>query len=446
MTEHKLAQTKKITEQQYIDCIKILNEELKPAMGCTEPIAIAYGAAIARETLGKIPDSIIVEASGNIIKNVKSVVVPNTNNLRGIPSAVAAGVIVGNSKLQLEVISSATEEQRLQIEQYVNNTPIKVNLSDSPLIFNIEITALHGEDCVKVQIAKFHTNVVKIEHNGKILAKQEIKSDTDDDNNLTKRDFLSVELIYEFANSVKIEDIKELLDKQISYNMAIAQSGLDGEYGANIGNVLLKSNPIARQCKTDEGIKLLALARAAAGSDARMNGCELPVIINSGSGNQGITVSVPVITYAQELNVSSDKMYRALVISNLISIHIKTRIGRLSAFCGAISAGAAAACGIAYVKNKTLKVIEHTIVNALAISSGVICDGAKASCAGKIVLAVNTGILGLEMYCEGEQFSAGDGIVVQKGVESLIANVGRLGFNGMQETDKEILSMMTECM
>ncbi len=435
----------KLTTEQYENCVKILHEELKPAMGCTEPIAIAYGAAIARQTLGKTPQKVLVEASGNIIKNVKSVVVPNTGGLRGIPAAVCAGIIVGNPKLQLEVISSATDEQQQQIEKYLNDTPIEVCLSDSPLIFNIEITAIHGNDSAKVQIAKYHTNVVKIEHNGKILEKQDIKSDAEDENDLTKRDFLTVELIYNFANSVKLCDVKDLLDRQISYNMAIADAGLEGDYGANIGKVMLKSNPVARNCNTDEAIKLLATARAAAGSDARMNGCELPVIINSGSGNQGITVSVPVITYAQQLNVSDEKMYRALVLSNLISIHIKTRIGRLSAFCGAIGAGAAAACGIAYVQGKTLCVIEHTLVNALAISSGVVCDGAKASCAGKIVLAVNTGILGMEMYSEGEEFLAGDGLIVQKGVENFIVNIGRLGYYGMQQTDKEILNMMTEC-
>lgn len=427
------------TDVEYQNCIKILEEELLPAMGCTEPIAVAYCAALARETLGVTPERVLVEASGNIIKNVKSVVVPNTGNLRGIPAAAAAGVVAGNAARQLEVIAEVSDEQKAQIKSYLENTPIDVQLAESDLIFDIVITVYQGGSYAKVRIAKFHTNVVLVEKDGQVLSSLEVQEDGED--SLTDRTFLSVEKILDFANSVEIEDVKALLDIQISYNMAIAEEGLKNSYGANIGSVLLKAGEDVVKNGGEPAVRLQARAMAAAGSDARMSGCELPVIINSGSGNQGITASVPVVVYARAMGVSEEKMYRALVVSNLLGIHQKTPIGRLSAYCGAISAGAAAGCGIAYLKDGSLDAVSHTLVNALAISSGVICDGAKASCAGKIALAVDNGILGYEMYCQDQQFEGGDGIV-KKGVENTIASVGRLGRDGMRETDKEILRIM----
>ena len=429
----------KRSDIQYQDCVKILKEELLPAMGCTEPIAVAYCAAVARKTLGEAPDRVVVEASGNIIKNVKSVIVPNTGHLRGIPAAAAAGIVAGNPDKQLEVIAQVSEAQQGDIRTFMETVPIQVDIASSPLIFDIIITVYSGQAYAKVRIANHHTNIVLIEKNGQVLQSSEIKDDSESD--LTDRSFLSVELIYGFANTVDIEDVRQVLDMQIDYNMAISEEGLKNDYGANIGTVLLKSGRDVMEHGGEPALRLKARAMAAAGSDARMNGCELPVIINSGSGNQGITASVPVIVYARAMDVSREKLYRALVLSNLLGIHQKTPIGRLSAYCGAVNAGAAAGCGIAYLKGADLDGIIHTLVNALAIASGVVCDGAKASCAGKIALAVDNGILGYEMYLEGQQFMGGDGIV-KKGVENMIASVGRLGHDGMAETDREILRIM----
>lgn len=423
----------------YTNFIKILEEELLPAMGCTEPIAVAYCAAMARKTLGAAPDRVVVEASGNIIKNVKSVIVPNTGHLRGIPAAAAAGIVAGNADKQLEVIASVTKEEQESIRVFMEQVPIAVNIASSPLIFDIVVTVYAGESYAKVRIANYHTNIVLVEKDGEVLQSSEVKDDSESD--MTDRSCLSVEKIYDFANTVDVEDVKKLLDVQIAYNMDISEEGLKNDYGANIGSVLLKANKEVMDSCNESALRLKARAMAAAGSDARMNGCELPVIINSGSGNQGITASVPVIVYARSMGVGEEKLYRALVLSNLLGIHQKTPIGRLSAYCGAINAGAAAGCGIAYLKGADLDGIIHTLVNALAIASGVVCDGAKASCAGKIALAVDNGILGYEMYQEGQQFVGGDGIV-KKGVENMIASVGRLGRDGMAETDKEILRIM----
>ena len=424
---------------EYQNLVKILGEELLPAMGCTEPIAVAYCAAIARETLGETPDRVVVEASGNIIKNVKSVVVPNTGGLHGIPAAAAAGVVAGDASKQLEVIASVTDEKKAEIKKYLETATIEVKVAQSDLIFDIVITVYKGESYAKVRIVQFHTNVVLVEKNGEIISSLEVGEDGDD--NLTDRTFMTVEKILDFANTVDLDDVKGLLDVQIAYNMAIAEEGLANSWGANIGSVLRKAGEAVMKLGGEPALRLKARAMAAAGSDARMSGCELPVIINSGSGNQGITASVPVIVYARAMGVSEEKMYRALVLSNLLGIHQKTPVGRLSAFCGAISAGTAAGCGIAYLKDGSLDAIAHTLVNSLAISSGVICDGAKASCAGKIALAIDNALLGYEMYCQEQQFLGGDGIV-NKGVENSIASVGQLAREGMRQTDREILNIM----
>lgn len=421
------------TDQAYQDCVAILKEELLPAMGCTEPIAIAYCAAIARKYLEKLPDRVLVEASGNIIKNVKSVVVPNTDGLRGIPAATAAGIVAGDPDKQLQVIAQVSPEQKEEIRRFLDKVKTEVRLADTELIFDIIVTLYSSDSYAKVRIANYHTNVVLIEKDGDLIRNEPVEDESE--KGLTDRSFLTVKTIYEFANSVEIDDVREVLDRQIQYNTAIAEEGLRGDYGANVGSVILHSGPDTARNR--------AKAMAAAGSDARMNGCELPVVINAGSGNQGITVTLPLVVYAKDLGVSQEKLYRALTLANLIGIHEKTGIGRLSAFCGAISAGAAAGCGIAYLKGADLKAISHTLVNALAVVSGVICDGAKASCAGKIAVGVDAGITGYEMYCYNQQFRSGDGIV-KKGVENTIANVGRLGREGMRETDQEILKIMIE--
>lgn len=419
-------------DELYQIYISILEEELIPAMGCTEPIAIAYASAKAREVLGDIPDKVIIGASGSIIKNVKSVIVPNTEHLKGIPASAVAGIIAGDASKKLEVISNVSHEQIIQMKEYLDNIDIQVEYIDEDLIFDIVVKVYKDNNEAIVRIADFHTNIVHIEKNNEVLLDKPVSTD-DDHSDI--REKLNMKDIWEFINMVHIDDIKELLDKQISYNMNISNEGMNHDYGANIGKVLLDAY--------GHDIKTKAKAMAAAGSDARMNGCELPVVINSGSGNQGITCSVPVIVYAKELNVDDEKLYRALALSNLVAIHQKTGIGRLSAYCGAVSAGAAAGAGISYLNGGGYKDMTHTVVNALAITSGMICDGAKASCAAKIAASVDAGILGYEMYKHGQQFYGGDGIIT-KGIENTIHNVGRLGKDGMKETNKEIIKIMVE--
>lgn len=423
-----------ITRQKYQDYINVLKEELIPAMGCTEPIAIAYAGAIAREHLGCLPERVEIEVSGNIIKNVKSVIVPNTGELRGIEVAAAAGIVAGDAAKELKVISEVSTEAVAVIHKFLESTPITVNFSDSKKIFDIMITVYGNGHSAYVRICEFHTNIVEIREDDKYVLQKDIA--VEDSLGFTDRKFMNVQEIIEFADTAIIEDVKDILDLQIECNVNISEEGLAGDYGANIGKVLLKTYG------TDD-VKIRAKAKAAAGSDARMNGCEMPVVINSGSGNQGITASIPVIEYAKELGVSDEKRYRALLVSNLITIHLKSGIGRLSAYCGAVSAGCASGAGIAYLYGGGVDEVSHTIVNSLAITSGIICDGAKASCAAKIATAIDAGILGYNMYKEGQQFYGGDGIV-SKGVENTIKNVGQLAKEGMATTDQEILKIMTK--
>lgn len=416
---------------KYAAYVQTLKEELVPAMGCTEPIALAYGAARAREVLGQMPDRVVVGASGSIIKNVKSVIVPNTDHLKGIPAAAAAGIVAGDADKKLEVIASVSSEQTAQMKEFMEQVPITVEHIDNGITFDIVITLYKGVSYARVRIANYHTNIVLVEKNGEILEKKPVAGESED--GLTDRSLLNMKDILDFARTVDIEDVREVLERQIDYNWAIAEEGIRGNYGANIGSVLLDME--------GESVRVRAKAMAAAGSDARMNGCELPVIINSGSGNQGITASVPVIVYAKDMKVSHETLLRALTLSNLTAIHQKTAIGRLSAYCGAVSAGAGAGAGIAYLHGGDYKEIVHTVVNALAIVSGIVCDGAKASCAAKIASAVDAGILGYQMYIRGQQFYGGDGIVT-KGVEETLKNVGRLGKEGMKATNEEIIRIM----
>lgn len=411
--------------------VNILEEELVPAMGCTEPIAVAYAAALARQTLGEIPLSVDIQVSANIIKNVKSVVVPHTGGLRGIGAAAAAGIVAGDAGRELEVLSAVTEDQVRKMADFLKETPISIAASDNGYIFDIQIRVNAGEHTAFVQIAGSHTNVIRVERDGSVIRSQDYNEGGRAEQ--TERSILNVEKIIEFADCVDIGDVKSVLDRQIDFNTAIAEEGFRGKWGANIGRVLLNAygNDVANRAK----------ATAAAGSDARMSGCEKPVVINSGSGNQGMTSSLPVIVYARELKATREQLYRALVVSNLVTIHLKTGIGRLSAYCGATSAGCGAGAGITYLYGGKAYEISHTIVNAVAINSGMVCDGAKASCAAKIASAVEAGLLGMQMQMQGSQFYGGDGIVV-KGVENTIYNVGRLARNGMAETDKEIIDMM----
>ena len=419
------------TNEKYAAYIQILNEELVPAMGCTEPIALAYAAAKAREVLGGMPDSVEIGASGSIIKNVKSVIVPNTNHLKGIPAAATAGIIAGKAEKELEVIAEVTEEETVRMAEFLKTVPISVEHIDNGVTFDIIVVVKKGDSCAKVRIANYHTNIVLVEKDGKKLTDIPVEGETEE--GLTDRSLLNMEDIWDFINSVDIDDIREVIGRQIAYNIAIADEGMKGNYGANIGSVLLDTY--------GDDVRTRAKARAAAGSDARMNGCELPVIINAGSGNQGMTCSLPVLEYAKEYDSGEEKMYRALALSNLTAIHQKTGIGRLSAYCGAVSAGAAAGAGIAYLMGGGYEEVVHTVVNALAIVSGMVCDGAKASCAAKIAASVDAGLLGYNMFLRGQQFYAGDGIVT-KGVEATISNIGRLGKDGMKETNEEIIKMM----
>lgn len=418
---------------------QILKEELIPAMGCTEPIAIAYAAAKAREVLGSMPDLVKIGVSNNIIKNVKSVIVPNTGGMKGIESAAVAGIVAGRAEKALEVISEVTDEQKEKMGEFLNTVPVSVEAVDNGFIFDILIALYNGPECAIVRIINYHTNIVYIKKNNVLLLNtvneqnNSCANENPVESGLTDKSLLTIEEIYDFANTCDLADVQDVIARQIEYNTIISDEGLRNEYGANVGSTMLKFY--------GDNVRNRAIARAAAGSDARMSGCELPVVINSGSGNQGITVSVPVIEYAKSLGASKEQLYRALVLSNLTAIHEKAGIGRLSAYCGAVSAGCAAGCGIAYLYGADCEGIEHTLVNALAIVSGIICDGAKPSCAAKIASSVQAGILGYHMYLNGQEFKGGDGIVT-KGVENTIRNIGRLGRDGMRETDKEIVNIM----
>lgn len=469
----------------YQTYVRILEEELIPAFGCTEPIALALASAVAREALGAYPVRVKACLSGNIIKNVKSVTVPNTGGQKGIEAAVAAGIIAGNASRELEVIAEVSGEKIQEIRSFLGSTPIEVQLLDTPHILDIYIT-VWGNDgsSAGVRIRDAHTNVVCVEKNGSIVwekpsgirdkapvdlpvipeeqpeelcstlrtaaevnklpfeplmgnfavgAERELINNSQQ---VPDRTLMNVKDILDFARTVRLSDVEELIERQMSYNMAIAQEGLKGDYGANIGRVLLKTY--------GDDVKVRAKAYAAAGSDARMSGCSLPVVIVSGSGNQGITASVPVMVYGGELKADREQLIRAVLLSDLITIHLKTGIGKLSAYCGAVSAGSGSGAGIAFLNGGGYEEISHTIVNSLAIVSGVICDGAKASCAAKIAIAVEAGIMGYSMYREGQEFKAGDGIVT-KGIEANIENIGQLAQIGMRETDKEILHLMVEC-
>lgn len=414
---------------QYTD---ILREELLVALGCTEPIAIAYAAAIVRKTIGCIPETVEAGFSGNIIKNVKSVIVPGTGGMHGIEAAICAGFVAGCPEKELQVLSVLSEADIQRISDCLNSCRISVNEIQSCHVFDLELKAVAGEHECLIRITGNHTAVTKVMLDGKDLTASYLLS-ANAENQQTDRSILNVKDIITYAEQVSLEKVAPLLDRQINLNMAIAKEGLHNNYGACIGKVIFGDGNIQ--------IKDKARAYAAAGSDARMSGCEMPVSIISGSGNQGITASVPVVVYAEAMHADHELLLRALLVSDLITIHQKTGIGCLSAYCGAISAGCGCAAGICYLNGGRYYEIAHTLVNAVAILSGTICDGAKPSCAAKIAMAVEAGIMGYDMMCAGKQFYGGEGIVT-KGVENTIRNVGRLARDGMSETDKEIVRIM----
>jgi len=476
----------------YKACVEILKEELVPAMGCTEPIALAYAAAKARDILGKLPEKVILKVSGSIIKNVKSVVVPNTGGMKGLAAATAAGIVAGVSEKELEVLSSVSDAQKAEINAYLDAVPIEIEHIEDGHIFDIVVYLAAGGDWVTLRISDNHTNITFIEKNGQVLLETEASSENE---GVGDRNLLSIEAIWDFAQTVDLADVTDLLERQIAYNTAIAEEGLRGTYGANIGKTILATHG-------DSDVLIRAKAKAAAGSDARMSGCELPVVINSGSGNQGITCTVPVVEYARSMSgcaasvsacavgtrvaaeagkginagkgavtgyggapigcggvplveknsaeawtkvslecIPREKLLRALIISNLTSIHVKTGIGTLSAFCGAVSAAIGAAAGISYLRQGTYFDYLHTVSNALGIAPGIVCDGAKASCAAKIASALDAAFLAYHMYQNGQEFQRGDGLIASD-IEKTIANIGRLGRVGMKQTNDEIIQMM----
>lgn len=400
-----------------------------PASGCTEPISLAYGAALARDLLGDRPQRVTAYVSGSIIKNAKSVIVPNTGGMKGIEAAVAAGIVEGNADRKLEVLSGADKHARKRIEAYLKECPILVRVADTDELFDILLEFEKDGHSSRVHIAGHHTNIVLMEKDGEIHYQRETDAKEE-----TAQCCMSIAEIFEFAKTCELESVQDVIERQITCNTALSQAGMEGSWGAQIGRLQWK-----RAGEND--VLMRARARAAAGSDARMSGCELPAVINSGSGNQGITVTMPVVEYAQALQADHEELVRALVLANLTAIRIKQEIGCLSAYCGAVCAGCAAGAGVAYLYGADRNVIEHTVVNGLAILSGTICDGAKPSCAAKISMAVEAGVLGFQMAQEGKEFVHGEGIV-KKGIENTIHEVGELGREGMAQTNQVILDIM----
>lgn len=421
----------KISEK-YQTYLRILKEELIPALGCTEPIAIAYAAATARDLLGEFPDEITAACSGNIIKNVKSVIVPTTGDLRGIEASAILGAVGGSAQKKLEVLEDVCPEHIMRTRELLAAGMCKVELIRGAANLHIILTMKKGAHSALVEIKESHTNIVRTEKDGEVqLAPQTRAGESKPE--ATDRSQLNVGDIYDFAETLEIDELKTLLDRQIDYNLRIAEEGLTHSYGANVGSTLLGT--------FGDDIKTVARAYPAAGSDARMSGCTLPVVINSGSGNQGMTVSLPVIKYAQHLGASDELLYRALALSNLVAIHQKTGIGRLSAYCGAVSAACGSGAGVTYLYGGTLEQVSQTITNTLANVSGIVCDGAKPSCAAKIASSVDAALMGHYMTMNRQGFHSGDGIV-KNTVEGTIQSVGRLGKDGMKETDVEILNIM----
>ena len=420
-------------DPRYAAYLRILAEELVPAMGCTEPISISFCAAKARELLGALPEAVAVAASGNIIKNVKSVVVPNTGGRKGIETAAAVGVVAGDPSRELEVIASVTPEQREALGRFLETVPIRVRPADTDLVLDVTVTVQGGGHTASVRVANQHTNIVSMVKDGETLFEAPAVGCGTAAAPSPDRALMDFDDIFDFADTVDIEDVKPLLDRQIAYNTAIAQEGLRGNWGANIGSTLL-------QIYGDD-VKIRARAAAAAGSDARMSGCELPVVINSGSGNQGMTVSLPVVALAKEMGASEEQLLRALCVSNLTAAYEKRDIGRLSAYCGAISAGAAAGAGMMYLKGGSVAEIGNVVLCTIGNVGGVLCDGAKSSCAAKIASAVDAALLAIHLTEKQRTFGSGEGLVKDTLAET-VAAISTVAREGMQVTDDVILDVM----
>lgn len=418
-----------MTQDCYDNYSRILRSELIPAMGCTEPIAIALAAAKAREVLGCLPEKIVARCSGNIIKNVKSVTVPNSGGEHGIEAAAVLGAVAGRADLNLQVISEVSEEEIRLTKELLRKRICSCELEEGRENLYILITVSAGEETASVELKNRHDHISRITKNGEVVFEQpEIRQEEKGD-----KSRLNLKDIMEYADTVDLDEIRDLLETQISYNSAISEEGLTHRWGAGVGRTILDAE--------GAGVLQRARAAAAAGSDARMNGCPMPVVINSGSGNQGITCTMPVLTYAKALGCSHEKLLRALTLSNLVSLHQKRYIGNLSAYCGAVSAATGAACGIAYLQDADYDTLGRTIINSIGTTGGIICDGAKSSCASKISAAVEAGILGYEMAKRGEYFRDGEGII-SGDYEQTIRNIGCVGRDGMKSTDITILNLM----
>lgn len=424
-----------MNEQLYTNYINILKEELVPALGCTEPIAIAYAGAKAREVLGEFPHRVVVNCSGNIIKNVKGVTVPNSGDLKGIDTAALLGIIGGKSEMQLEVLEQVTDEDRVKLRDLLAQKICSCDLVENTDNLYIDITVYGEEHTARVIVSDYHTNIIKIVKDGEVIFDKIKRIDNRENIVEADRNLLTVKDIIEFADTVDLADVHEILERQIKCNMAIAKEGLTHGFGANVGLNLL--------ALYGDTLPIRARAMAAAGSDARMSGCSLPVVINSGSGNQGMTVSIPLVVYANEYKIPEEKLYRALVVSNLLAVHQKKYIGKLSAFCGAVSASYACGAAITYMLGGNFEQIASTIINTLANTSGIICDGAKPSCAAKIASSLDAALLAHTMSMHGDVFKTGEG-VVKDDLEKTIRAVGYIGREGMKSTDIEVLNIMID--
>ena len=424
-----------LTEDLRRNYTAILKEELVAAMGCTEPIAIAYAAAKAYRELGEMPEHIRITCSGNIIKNVKGVTVPNSGGQKGIETAAVLGMVGGNADKILEVIADATEEDRVKTRELVKAGICDVALAENVPNLYIKAEMWNKEHRSSVTIEEHHTDITQIEKDGQTVYVAVKDVETKDEGPKGDRTKMTLAGIIEYANTVDISEVEWTLERQVSCNTAISQEGLDNPWGARVGKTMLEN--------WSDDVKCYACARAAAGSDARMSGCPLPVIINSGSGNQGITVTLPVVTYAERMHLSKEKMYRCLLVSNLVSIYIKHYIGSLSAFCGAVSAACGAGAAITYMSGGSYEEIGGTITNTLGNVGGIVCDGAKPSCAAKIASSVHAALLAHYMSVNQKGFRGGEGFV-ESDVEKTIKNMGYIGKIGMKETDKEILKVMID--
>ena len=424
-----------MNQKVYDSYIKILNKELIPALGCTEPIAIAYAAAKAREVLGKFPEQVVSTCSGNIVKNVKGVVVPATGGLRGIEAATLIGAVGGDPARELEVLTSVTDEDRAKVRELLEKKICHVKLSENKAKLHIIVEMTAGTDSALVEIMHTHTNIIRIEKNGQVLM-QEKAGDEEDDDDENIYQLLNLDDIVAFANEVKLGDVADLLKRQVEYNSKIAEVGLTETYGANVGKTLVENY--------GKSFEVMARALPAAGSDARMGGCELPVVINSGSGNQGMTVSLPVVALAREMGASEEQLLRALCVSNLTAAYEKRDIGRLSAYCGAISAGAAAGAGMMYLKGGSVSEIGNVVLCTIGNVGGVLCDGAKSSCAAKIASAVDAALLAIHLTEKNRTFGSGEGLVKDTLAET-VAAISTVAREGMQVTDDVILHVMVGC-